>query len=78
MATTSTLTKIGVSLKLNNGTSATGAARTVSVSFPELSKETGVFDADKVMAIVTALSPVLSKTIVKVQKTSYEDIANAA
>lgn len=78
MATTSTLTKLGVSVKLNNGTSASGAAKTVSVSYPELSTEDQAFDADKVMAIVSLLSPVLSKAIVKVQKTTYEDLTTSA
>jgi len=72
----STLEKIGVSLKLNNGTTATGATKTVSVSFPTLSIVSGKFNETKVWAVITAVTPCLSKALVRVTKTETSELTN--
>ena len=72
MAAITTLEKVSVTLKLDNGTSASGAQKTVSVSFPAINK--AAFDADKAMAILNLLQPVLSKTVVKMLKTELSNI----
>ena len=48
--------KIRVAIKLDNGTTTSGEKKTVSVSFPSINEK--AFDADKALAITTALSPV--------------------
>ena len=60
MATT-TLKKVSVNIKLDNGIDTEGRARTVSISLGTLSKDN--FDADKVFAVLGALEPCLSKTV---------------
>ena len=74
MAAVTTLNKVSVSLKLNNGTSATGAVKTVSISLGTLKKD--AFNADKAMAIVGALTPCLNKTLVSVNKTEVSTLTN--
>ena len=72
MAAVTTLNNVSVSMKLNNGTSATGAVKTVSVSLGSLNKDT--FEANKAMAIVTLLTPCLAKSLVSVNKTEYSTL----
>ena len=72
MAATVTLEKIGLSLKLDNGLTPTGAQKTVTVSLPSINKT--AFDADKALAIAQLLSPVLSKTIVKLVENDAKTI----
>ena len=69
------LSKISVGLKLDNGTTTTGAIKTVTVSLPAINK--AAYDVDKVAAIIPLLVPVLSKTIVKAVKTELKDIRNS-
>ncbi|MBQ7154659.1 MAG: hypothetical protein IJR85_03760 [Synergistaceae bacterium] len=66
MAITTTLNKVSVSLKLNNGTSAQGTTKTISISLGSLNKDT--FNADKAMAIVELLEPCLDKALVRTEK----------
>lgn len=61
MATTSTITKINFRLLLDNGTTASGDVRTVTVTLPMISVS-GYTD-EKAMAIANALEPLLSKSI---------------
>ena len=72
MATTVTLSKMGVSLKLDNGLTPSGARKTVSMSFPAINK--AAFDADKAMTIEILLAPVLSKTVVEMLKTEVSNL----
>ena len=72
MAAVTTLQKIGVSLKLDNGLSPSGARKTVTVPFPAINK--AAFDADKAMAIENLLAPVLSKTVVQMLKTEVSEL----
>ena len=74
MATT-TLKKVSVSIKLDNGTDAEGNQKTVSISLGNLSKDT--FDADKALAIVGALEPCLNKMPVSVEKTEVSTLSAA-
>ena len=72
MAAITTLEKVAVSLKLNNGTTATGKLKTVSLSLGKLNK--AAFNADKVMAIVNLLSPCLAKNVEQVVKTETSQL----
>ena len=63
---TVTSQKVRVNLKLNDGTTSSGATKYVSIPFGTLDKD--AFNADKVAAIVGLLSPVLSKSITTVEK----------
>ena len=72
MATVTTLQKIGVLLKLDNGLTPSGARKTVSMSFPAINK--AAFDADKAMAIEILLAPVLSKSVVQMLKTEVSSL----
>ncbi|MBQ7544224.1 MAG: hypothetical protein IJT02_04690 [Synergistaceae bacterium] len=73
MPATVTTSKIRVNVKLNNGTTATGATKTVSVSLGNLNKD--AFDADKAISIVSLLSPVLDKSIVTVEKVETSTVS---
>lgn len=74
MASVSTLEKTAVTLKLHNGTTATGAIKTVSINYPSIDKD--AYNADKVLAIEQLLVPVLAKTPVKLLKTDITSITN--
>ena len=74
MATT-TLRKVSVTIKLDDGEDSQGNPKTVSVSLGSLNKDT--FDADKVIAIAGALSSCLSKTIVEIDKTEISSLSAA-
>lgn len=68
MAVTNTLTRVNVKMLLNNGTDpSTGEIKTVSVSLGSLST-TGYDDA-KMMSVVSALNPLLTKSVYSVKKT---------
>lgn len=67
MAITETALKDAVSMKLNNGTDASGNIKTVSVSIGSLS--TASYDNSKAMAVVNAISPCLSKGVYEVRHT---------
>lgn len=72
MAITS-ISKVSVALKLDNGTSDSGNTKTVSVSLGNLNKD--AFDADKVMSVVSLLKPCLSKTCLFTQKTEVSSLS---
>ena len=69
------LQKVSVNIKLNNGTDADGKLRTVSVTLGNLSASN--FDADKALAIITALEPCLSKTVNSVNMVQTSTITAA-
>ena len=73
MATSITTEKIAVNVKLNNGTTATGAVKTVSISLGTMNKS--AFDADKVVAIATALAPCLTKSVYRVHRVTTDSIS---
>ena len=75
MAVTTTVTKDVVTMKLQNGTTTTGALKTVSVSLGSLNKD--AYDADKVMSIVGLLAQMFAKSLYLVQKTEVSDIEAA-
>lgn len=76
MATTSTLTKVGVKMLLNNGTdSQTGEVKTVSVSLGSLSPSG--YDDNKMMAVVNGIAPCLTKSVYKVKKTMEYDVTES-
>ena len=66
MAVQTIVQKIAVNLKLNNGTTKTGAVKTATVSIGSLDKDT--FDAEKAIAIVSLLTPCLTKSLYDLQK----------
>ena len=70
---TVTSTKLRVNVKLDNGTTATGATKTVSISLGSLNKD--AFDADKAVTLAGLLSPVLSKSIVTIEKVETSAIS---
>ena len=75
MAAISTVQKIAVSLKLNNGLNPeTGTQKTVSISLGSLNKD--AWDADKAMAIVNTLAPCLEKSLMSVIKTETTTLAD--
>lgn len=76
MAAIETVTKLGCSLKLNNGTTSTGKLKTVSVALPKLNKAVVSVQTTntKIMAIVNLLSPVLAKNVEQVVKTVTSDL----
>ena len=60
-----TLSKVSVNIKLDNGPDDEGRQRTVSVSLGNLSASN--FDADKVLAVKNALEPCLDKEVYSVE-----------
>ena len=74
MAVTTTLTKLRVNVKLNNGTKADGTAKTLSISLGTVSKD--AFDAAKAMAIANLLEPCLEKTIHSVEQVATSTISD--
>ncbi|MBQ9222102.1 MAG: hypothetical protein IJ587_12725 [Synergistaceae bacterium] len=71
----STLKKISVNVKLNNGTDSEGNVRLVSVTLGNLSEEN--YDNDKALAVVTALAPCLSKTVSSIEKVEVSTLSAA-
>ena len=63
---TVTSTNLRVNVKLDNGTTESGATKTVSIPLGTLDRY--AFNAEKVIAIVGLLSSVLSKGITMVEK----------
>lgn len=78
MAITRTVSKYAVSLKLNDGTTSTGAMKTVSLSLGSLDKTR--YEADtshaKAMGLVALLEPVLSKAVVGVIETTTASLVD--
>ena len=61
MPATVTPTKTQFKVNLDNGTTATGEVKTVSMTFPALSQSG--YDVDKAVAVANLLEPILTKTI---------------
>lgn len=82
MATSYTTTGINVKIKLNNGTSATGQVKTVSVNLGGSSQKINVTayttdlnsSRDTVIALTTALAPLFSKSIYRVAEITEGEI----
>lgn len=72
---TETLKKVVCNVMVENGTDAEGNIKLVSFSLGSLSKDN--FDADKALAIVTALRPCLSKTVNSTNKIETSTISAA-
>ena len=69
---TVTSQKVRVNLKLNDGTTSSGATKYVSIPLGSMNKD--AFDANKVMAIALLLSSVLEKGIMIVEKVETSNI----
>lgn len=68
-----------VSMLLNNGTDpSTGQIKTVSVSIGTLSNTVSDFNADKAIAVASAISNCLTKTLYRTQKTTKSYITASA
>lgn len=67
MAVTETVTKNVCTLKLNNGTSASGTIQTVNVGLGSLNGNPGYWDAQKALNIALLLEKCLIKTIHRVE-----------
>ena len=67
MAVATECKKISVAIKLNNGTTTTGKAKTVSVNLGSLNKT--AFDAQKAINIINALGPCFVRTLHSIEKT---------
>ena len=76
MAIDETVAKISVNVKLNNGTTASGSVKTVSVNLGNL-KTTG-FNAQKAMNVIDALTPCLDKAVYEVQKVEVSTLTKAS
>ena len=73
MAAVTECKKISVAVKLNNGTTISGAVKTTSVNLGSLNK--AAFNADKVINIVNALSPCLDHSLYSVEKTEVSELS---
>lgn len=69
-----TVSSVKVSCKLNNGTSASGAIKTVSVGIGTLS--VSGYDQSKAYAVALALSYCLNKTLVSVYELQSATLTN--
>ncbi|MBQ7665408.1 MAG: hypothetical protein IJS42_01695 [Synergistaceae bacterium] len=77
MAVTRTLTDATVKMLLNNGSDpTTGEIRTVGVSIGSLNAS--AYDADKALAIASAVSQCLTKTLYRTQEITKNYIAASA
>ena len=74
MAVTTTVSKVSVNVKVNNGTNANGTTKTLSINLGSLNKDT--FDAHKAMAIVGLLAPCLEKTLNSVEKVEVSTLTS--
>ena len=70
MAVTTTVSKISVNVKVNNGNN-----KTLSINLGSLNKD--AFNADKAMAIVGLLSPCLEKTVSSVEKVEVSTLTSS-
>lgn len=71
----SSIDKITVNVKLENGTDEAGNIKTVSVSLGNLSEDN--YNADKALAVVSLLAPCLSKTVSSVEEVTVKTITAA-
>lgn len=74
MAATETLSALTGRYLLNNGTTTTGAIRTINQSLGSLNMS--AWDADKALNIINAISPVVDKEIVQAQAVKTYDLEN--
>ena len=75
MAVTTTVTRLNVYVKLNNGTKTDGTPKPLlSLSLGAIDKT--AFDASKAMAIANLLEPCLEKTINTVEKYEVSTISD--
>ena len=72
MSVTTECKKISVAMKLNDGTTTTGAVKTVSLNLGSLNK--AAFDADKVVNIVNALTPCFDRRLHTLEKTEVSEL----
>lgn len=70
-----TLKKISVTVKVNAGTDSEGKIKTANINLPNLSEVS--YDADKALAVVSALAPCISKTITAVEQTKVNTLSAA-
>jgi len=75
-AVTESVTKNSIQVKLNNGSTATGQISTVNAGFPTLNTDTSTYDAQKVMNVVNALVPCLTKSVYAVQHTTVANLVD--
>lgn len=66
--------KIAVNLKLNNGSTSTGAVRTITLSMGKMNKD--AFDADKALAISRLIAACLTKSVYETVKVETSQITN--
>ena len=74
MAVTTEIQKVAVNVKLNNGTTASGKVKTLTLKLGALNKDT--FDASKAYAIADLLAPCLEKAIYSVEKVETSTISS--
>jgi len=75
MAVVSDLTKVSVVAKLNNGTSAEGKLKTLSLSIGDLNIDR--YDDQKAMNVVNLLRPCLAKDVYEVQKVAVSVLSSS-
>ena len=73
MATTATVKSFRVSVKVETGTSETGAIITSSISFPTINPEN--VTNDKIMAVEEALEPLLNYDVSSVQTSEIKTLS---
>ena len=66
--------KINVILKLNNGSSSSGAVRTIPLSMGKMNED--AFDADKALAISRLIAACLTKSVYETVKVETSQITN--
>lgn len=71
-----TLKKVIARAMLENGTDSEGNVKLVSLSIGSIAKDS--FDADKCLAIVTALRPCISKTVNSTETVETSTISAAS
>lgn len=76
MSATVTTTKVDLTAKLDNGTTTSGAVKTISQTLGAIDKD--AYDADKAYAIGAALAPCLTKSIYALEQKVTSNITNAA
>lgn len=70
-----TLRKCAVNIVCNNGTDSNGNFRYAYIPISNLYYYT--YDADKALAVVSALAPCLSKTIIRVEEVAVSSLSVA-
>ena len=74
MAARTVTEKIAVNLKLNNGSTSTGAVRTITLSMGKMNED--AFDADKALAISRLIAACLTKSVYETVKVETSQITN--